>query len=154
LVWNPEDAKDIISETACIAYQQFETINEHSKFVYYLFGIASNLIKKKLRRQKIWGIFSETHADLLPSSQHTDANMSRYELYKALKKIDLKFAHALVLFEISGFSIKEIAEQMGVTESAVKNYLKRGREKLAKQLTEHKINALANITFERSLYGK
>ncbi|PIZ05301.1 MAG: RNA polymerase subunit sigma-24, partial [Flavobacteriales bacterium CG_4_10_14_0_8_um_filter_32_5] len=41
----------------------------------------------------------------------------------------------IVLFEITGFSIKEIMEIQNSSESAVKQRLKRGREKLVELLT-------------------
>ena len=42
---------------------------------------------------------------------------------------------AVILFEISGFSIKEICEIQQAGESAVKQRLKRGRQKLTEILT-------------------
>ena len=58
-------------------------------------------------------------------------------LYAALDKLPAAQKEAVILFEISGFSIKEIAEIQGSTESGVKSRLKRGREALAKLMNDH-----------------
>jgi RNA polymerase sigma-70 factor (ECF subfamily) len=56
-----------------------------------------------------------------------------------LGKLPDKQKEAIILFEISGFKIAEIAEMQGATESAVKSQLKRGREKLTNILVEKKL---------------
>ena len=52
-------------------------------------------------------------------------------LYKALNTLPTNQKEALILFEISGFSIKEVCEIQKSSESAVKQRLKRGRVALA-----------------------
>jgi len=49
---------------------------------------------------------------------------------RALANLDAEQREAVVLHEIEGFSVEEIAEMQGVTSSAVKSRLARGREKL------------------------
>jgi len=52
IVNNNEDAKDLLSETLLIAYENFNKLKDRKAFKYYLFGIASWLFKRKLRRKK------------------------------------------------------------------------------------------------------
>jgi RNA polymerase sigma-70 factor (ECF subfamily) len=56
-------------------------------------------------------------------------------LHVALAQLVDEQREAIILFEISGFSIKEIVEIQASSESAVKQRLKRGREKLVEILT-------------------
>jgi RNA polymerase sigma factor (sigma-70 family) len=56
-------------------------------------------------------------------------------LHKALALLPEAQKECIILFEISGFSIKEIMEIQRASESAVKQRLKRGREKLIEILT-------------------
>jgi RNA polymerase sigma-70 factor (ECF subfamily) len=56
-------------------------------------------------------------------------------LYKALALLPDEQRECLVLFEITGFSIKEIMEIQNSSESAIKQRLKRGRAKLLEILT-------------------
>jgi RNA polymerase sigma-70 factor (ECF subfamily) len=56
-------------------------------------------------------------------------------LHLALSQLPVAQKECVILFEISGFKIKEIAEIQFVSEDAVKQRLKRGRERLQEILT-------------------
>jgi len=51
-------------------------------------------------------------------------------LYEQLNKLDNITRECIILFEISGFSIKEIMTILNLGESAVKQRLSRGRKQL------------------------
>jgi RNA polymerase sigma-70 factor (ECF subfamily) len=51
-------------------------------------------------------------------------------LYKCLKELDQVTSECIILFEISGFSIKEIMGIQNSSEAAVKQRLSRGRKQL------------------------
>ena len=138
MVWNRDDAKDVLGETVLAAYESFEKVRDHNSFLYYLFGIASRLAKKRERRKKFWGIFEPSKAELIISHYNSESRTAVNELYAALNKIPVKQREAITLFEISGFSIKEIAEMQGSTLSGVKSRLMRAREALAKLLEAEK----------------
>lgn len=57
LVWDKEDAKDIVNETALKAFERFESIRNKELFLSYLFSIASNLVKKRYKINKIKSVF-------------------------------------------------------------------------------------------------
>lgn len=136
LVWNGEDAKDIISETILIAFERFESIKQPERFLYFLFSVAANLVKKKQRRKKFWGVFDSPEVDQKIQENESDQRLLQKELYTALNKLNEKQREAIVLFEINGFAIKEIAVIQGLSESGVKSNLKRGKQKLSMLLTE------------------
>jgi RNA polymerase sigma factor (sigma-70 family) len=56
-------------------------------------------------------------------------------LHRALAELSDDQREALILFEISGFSIREVSEIQECSESAVKQRLKRGRERLGEILS-------------------
>jgi RNA polymerase sigma-70 factor, ECF subfamily len=128
-----EDARDLVSETILIAYERFDKIENKSKFKSYLFTIASRLHRRRLWRLRFFGKYDEEKAELIPNnntSQDTLADVAA--LYKALDKLPAKQREAIVLFEISGFSLEEIRTIQGGTLSGVKSRLKRARERLIK----------------------
>jgi RNA polymerase sigma-70 factor, ECF subfamily len=136
MVWNKDDAKDVIADTVLIAFEHFDNIRNPGAFMYYLFGVASRLVKKKERSKKWLGFITTQHEEEIAADNHNDLGLLKHELYTALGKLNIAQREALTLFEISGFSIKEIAQMQGISESGVKNHLKRGREKLARILSE------------------
>jgi len=140
---NDEDAKDLLAETLLIAFEKFDHLGNKKAFKYYLFGIASRLFKKKLRRKKFrkelnWEISAE-FPDTGPNPEYM---LELKYLYDALDQLPAKQKEAVVLFEISGFSLNEIKELQGGTLSGVKSRIKRGRKKLA---------VILNINSERKV---
>jgi RNA polymerase sigma-70 factor (ECF subfamily) len=138
MVWNTDDAKDVLSETILAAYENFEKVKNTDTFLYYLFTIASRLAKKRDRRKKFWGIFDSSAANLVASDHNSESQMAVNELYTALDKLPIKQRDAITLFEISGFSIKEIAEFQDSTLSGVKSRLMRARNQLTTLLEVEK----------------
>lgn len=135
MVWQNEEAKDIISETVLIAFEKFETLNNKNAFQYFLFGIASNLVKRKERRKKFRGIFNEEIAEkMIDISANVDNYSDVSDLYKAMNQLPLNQREAVSLFEISGFSLKEIQDMQGGSLSGVKSRIARGREELSRIL--------------------
>ncbi|NJO88291.1 MAG: RNA polymerase sigma factor [Chloroflexia bacterium] len=126
------DAKELASETIMRAYSNFEKLRNKEAFLGFLFGIASNIIKNTLRKKKIFDEYDEAKLVSIPQNGIDPTTRIDIEiLYKALNQLPVKQKDALVLFEISGFSIKEIMQIQNSSESAIKQRLKRGREKLA-----------------------
>ena len=58
------------------------------------------------------------------------------ELYKALNELPADYRVTVVLYYIEGYSVKETAQILKVTEGTVKSRLSRGRKKLRGFLEE------------------
>lgn len=129
------DAEDVVSETALIAYQDLHKLKKVDAFNYYLFGIARNLIRRKYRRKKFWVAFDKEKADELLATQNPELDADVRLLYDALDKLPEAQKEALILFELSGYSIKEVAAIQNSGLSAVKARLARGRKQLSSLLT-------------------
>ena len=126
------DFRDLINETLLIAYQRMDTLRSEQAFLSFLFSISVNVLnnqhrKKREERQ------SENHDAIADMSQ--EAHADPHFLHLALSQLPAAQKECVILFEISGFKIKEIAEIQSVSEDAVKQRLKRGRERLQEILT-------------------
>jgi len=143
---NREEAKDLASETILIAYTNFEKLKNKQAFLSYLFTIASRLYKQSFKRKKFWGEYNEEDAlQLISHHKPADLNYDVEILYKTLKLLPTKQQEAIVLFEISGFSLEEIKEIQGGTLSGVKSRLKRGRESLKELMEANEPKKITNI---------
>jgi RNA polymerase sigma-70 factor (ECF subfamily) len=132
---NDDDARDLMSETILLAYENFEKLRDHQAFASYLFSIASRLHKRRRWRARIFGEYDEDAAANTPAqTQSPEARVDIAALYEALSRLPQKQHEAIVLFEISGFSLEEIREIQGGSVSGVKSRLRRGRERLARIL--------------------
>ncbi len=131
-VYNSCDTKDLISETVLQAYEHFDELRHQQAFLYYLFGIATRIFNSKSRRRKFWGMFDQRKAEeRYHDAQNAELDADVKLLYEALQKLPEEQCDAIVLFEISGFSLKEVQVIQGCSLSAVKSRVVRGKKKLA-----------------------
>ena len=132
---NPYEAEDLSGDTILACYEYFPKFRDYDGFKGYLFKTARNLFRRKKRRAKIFGAYEKTRENNIKSQDISPELPYDIEmLYKALADLPDKQNEAVVLFEISGFSLKEIQKIQGGTLSAVKSRIKRGREKLSEIL--------------------
>lgn len=137
IVWNNEDARDVLAETVLRTFENFEKIRDKKAFLFYMFSIAGNLVKNKGRRKKFWGLFDEEQSvNIVDESSRSDRSAEVKDLYAAMDKLPAKQKEAITLFEISGFSIEEIKEIQGGSLSGVKSRLVRARTELARLLKD------------------
>ena len=132
---NVEDAEDLVNDTVLNAIESFDRIRDKSVFKSYVFTIASNLNKKKFRRQKFKTDYNESEINqLVDLSQNPEYITDFKIIYNQILALPDKTAETLILFHISDLSLEEIQEIQGGSLSGVKLRLKRGREKLIAQL--------------------
>jgi RNA polymerase sigma-70 factor (ECF subfamily) len=144
---NRSDAGDLLNDTLLAAYEQFGQLENPDRFAGYLFTIASNLFKKQLRRKKFRGKYDEKEA-LMMEDLSIDTE-TRVELSIVMQKMELLPAQqreALILFHISDLPLEEIRNIQGGSLSAVKQRIKRGRERLMQLCTERQ-QILINLFF-------
>lgn len=130
-VYGDIDFKDLMHDTIVIAYEKFDKLESPKAFLHFLFGICIRVLANTNKKQRLIhlnedyeGIHLEDHSTR--ADRNDDVNM----LYAALSKLPEAQREALVLFEISGFSIAEISDLQNAGISAIKQRLSRGRQAL------------------------
>lgn len=134
-VYGEMDYKDLMHDTIVIAFQKFEWSSKNERFLSFLFGIAIRVLANhKRRKDKIVlqnDRMSEGHQSFDDAIQREEIE----QLYAALHQLTDVHKESIILFEIVGYSIKEIAELHKVSENVVKQRLFRGRNHLKLILT-------------------
>lgn len=135
-VYGEMDFKDLMHDTVIVAFQKFESLKDPKSFLSFLFGIAIRILanNKRKKDKQISQLNSvrtnEFQVDQIGIDHEIDF------LYMGLNLLPENQRETIILFEIVGFSIKEIAELHQVGESAVKQRLSRGRTELKEILTK------------------
>jgi RNA polymerase sigma factor (sigma-70 family) len=130
-VYGNLDYRDLMNDTLLLAYEKMNTLKEKDAFVYFLFGIAIRILSNTNRKKSEERIHNDqVTRGIVSQEKSPETEMDIHFLYLALQQIPEEQRECIILFELSGFSIKEIAEIRKASESAVKQRLKRGREKL------------------------
>ncbi|CAN5519542.1 RNA polymerase sigma factor [soil metagenome] len=130
-----EDAEDLFQQSLLDSFEKFEQLKEESKFKSWFFTIITRKFYE-LNRKAILKRLIPLHYDQetvsFPEVFRDFENEDNKELVKrSLNILSTKEKSALLLFELSGFSIEEIMEiQKEKTISAVKTRLSRARKKL------------------------
>jgi len=128
---------DLAGETVLIVFENLDRIRKKDSFKAYLYSVARRLQLQHYRRIRFRGVFDEKIAELLKDEgSMPDINHDVELLYDLISRLPHKQKEAIVLFEISGFSLKEIRELQGGTLSGVKMRLSRGRNQLRLWLTD------------------
>jgi RNA polymerase sigma factor (sigma-70 family) len=114
------------------------TFKETSKFSTWLFSITYNYCMDQLRLNKKMAEdeLTETIDVAEESEDNEEIEMDTKRLRKVLEGIPPAERTILLMKYQDDFSIKEIADTFGLTESAVKMRLKRTKEKLRKRYLE------------------
>lgn len=143
-----QDTEDIVQETYIKAHAKLNTFRGESSLKTWVFSIASNLARDLLRSKKRW---PETVTDICREESlgnpqffqealqiRQTSPQGNFEIKEHIalcftcvsKSLPLEQQLALLLKEVYGFSMKEIASILNQTEAMVKYYLHTSRSRM------------------------
>jgi RNA polymerase sigma factor (sigma-70 family) len=142
--------KDLMHDSLVVAYERFDSLKNEGAFLHFLFGIAIRLLANENRKISTERFSDHSQAyNYSVESDRTDRQLEINSLYEAISKLPDLQRESIILFEISGFSIREIAEIQESSEDAVKQRLVRSRKKLVELMTEKKEVEQNNLSYDR-----
>ena len=135
-------SEDLAQETFLAAWKHLAELREPAKLRSWLCGIARNLIHNSLRTQ---GREPSHRAEALediaeprsPEPLPAERAISREEaeiLWRALERIPETYREPLVLFYREHQSVEAVAQELELTEEAVRQRLARGRKLLQEEV--------------------
>lgn len=133
---NRHDVDDVLQEILIKTFQHFQNIREPEKFKAWLFKTARNTLIDYYRRsdKNINGELTGNEVVFEPSAD------VRQDLAKCirpfLKNLPEKYRVPLEAVELQEVSQKELAESLGLSYSALKSRVQRGRKMLLNILKE------------------
>ena len=147
---NHEDAEDAMQEAFLKAYSHLDSFQGASRFYTWLVRIAANEALMRLRRRRP-GMVSldepiQGETDLMPREledwgANPEQRYAQSELEEILSefvdKLEPEYRIVLVLRDVEELSAEETSEALGISISAVKSRLLRGRLKLREKLSRY-----------------
>lgn len=142
IVLNATEADDLAQDTFVRVWQQREKFREGAEFRPWLFAIAINLARNRLRwwrrRPAVsldeWTAGKPAAPELSSTTPGSAETLQQKEraaaVQTAIAALPMELREATVLFEYEHLSHAEIAAIAGVTPKAVETRLYRAREKL------------------------
>jgi RNA polymerase sigma-70 factor (ECF subfamily) len=126
-----EEAEDLVQDTFLQVFRKAGGYRPEGMFGSWLFRIAGNLARSRLRRRKIlgWVRFEAAEHDLASRDPGPDADLERRQeaarLHAAIDRLPGRQKEALVLHRFQGLRYKEVAVAMDVTVPAVESLIQR-----------------------------
>ena len=138
-------AEDLLQEGFIKVYKNIDKFRGDGSFEGWLRRIFVNNSIEHFRRKSNLYVVQETEA---LTYEHYDDNalqkLMRDDLLKIIQSLSVGYRTIFNLYVIEGYSHKEIAEMLGVTEGTSKSQLARARYLLQKKIVE----SMPNINFK------
>jgi len=126
-------AKDLVQETFLRAWRALDRLKDAGAVKSWLITILRREFARTFERKV--PLFTDFEkVSIADDGMEPDDKTERDLLRNGILKLDPKYRDPLLLQVIFGYSCNEIAEQLGITKSAVMTQLFRAREKLKAQL--------------------
>jgi len=130
------DGDDLLSEAVLRAWTHLDALRDETRFRSWFFAILLSLHRSRYRRSfwrrfvPLGESFDERSEPAVMPETGDDARWRALRARTALARLPAVQREAIVLHDVEGFSVEEIAAMQHVTESAVKSRLSRGRDRL------------------------
>jgi RNA polymerase sigma-70 factor (ECF subfamily) len=152
---NPSDAEEILQDTLLKIIKKIETFREESDIWPWVKRIAINNSIMWLRKHKRVRTRTSALDDVMPNfSKEGEFEKAIYgwsvdpeevmlnselagELYEAVQSLPFEYRIPLVLKDIEGYPIKQIASLLGLKEATTKTRIHRARLFLREKLAHH-----------------
>jgi RNA polymerase sigma-70 factor (ECF subfamily) len=129
------DAQDLVQDVLLSAFQRFDSIRKKHELLHYLIRAAKNRAASAWRTNKRSSdLFEKQTARLQARGANAEMLLDVEILYATLERLPTEQRDALVLFEVSGLSMAEIAAIQGTNENAMKTRVSRARAAVREML--------------------
>jgi RNA polymerase sigma-70 factor (ECF subfamily) len=138
-----EEAKDVAQEAFLKAYRAMDGFKREARFSSWLYQIATNLCRDRLRRRRTRGTVSleemeETGGAIVEKGPGAHERLLQEDLARAVRRAIHALAEeqreVVILKEYEGLTFLEIAQALDVPVSTVKTRLYRGLGQLRVRL--------------------
>jgi RNA polymerase sigma-70 factor, ECF subfamily len=142
---NHNDAEDIAQQVFAKVYFSIRNFDFRSSLLTWIYKITVNecydyLRKRRVRKLVYESDFSQEDAQRMEASEPAvdpaapiDASLARRDLVtKLLEKVSAEDRNLMLLKEVEGHSVEELAAMTGLNENTIKVKLFRARQKLLK----------------------
>jgi len=144
-----DECNDVVQETFVRVFRSRHSYKPVAKFSTWLYTIATNLAKTRLRRRRIrrFVSLSSSHPDEpeplfdIPdedarADRLLESSMKEERIQKALASLSDKYREVIVLRDVQELSYEEIASISGLNIGTVKSRINRGRIQLQEMLKD------------------
>jgi RNA polymerase sigma-70 factor (ECF subfamily) len=131
------EGDDLFQEAALRALLRIDDLKDPLRFRAWFYAVLLSVHRERSRRS-FWRRFVPFlggDEEAAPQRAYDETRGESAQLSAALFRLPAEQREAVVLFEVDGYSIEEIAEMQRASVTAVKTRLARGRQRLRQHYT-------------------
>jgi RNA polymerase sigma-70 factor, ECF subfamily len=139
---------DLVQDTFVRAMNGLPQFRHQSPFRHWLLRIATSVARDEQRRvrRSIWRLFLEPdEINDTPAPAPGDAYADLTAVHRALQRLSPRLREVVILFELEGQTLAEIAAELEISLHTAGSRLRRGREKLRRALIKGGYAELAEL---------
>lgn len=131
-----EEAEDMLQNGFIKVFEKMDTFRGSGSLEGWIRRIVVNEALTYLRKNKAMqmNIDIDDAKYKIPGSSHVGESMNEKDLLKIIQQLPAGFRTVFNLYAIEGYSHKEIAEQLGITEGTSKSQYSRAKTHLQNML--------------------
>lgn len=142
IVNQQEEAEDVLQEAFVKMFKQLNSYRQEASFGAWFKRIVVNsslnhLKQKKRLLENIENLKNESQENLIEEDESPLPTYSVNQVQSAMELLPEGYRVVFSLYLFEEYSHKEIAEELGITESTSKSQLNRGKKKLKELLIQH-----------------
>ncbi len=136
-------AEDLAHDAFVRLFERASAYRPQGKFRAYLYRIGVNLLRSQERRKQRWRLitarFLSANGDRPEPAASTRllGHERDRKVADAVARLPQRFRAPIVLFNIEGWSYREIADALDCREGTVKSRIHRGRQLLRRELAPY-----------------
>ena len=141
IVWNKEDARDVLQEAFIKIFRGMGTLKELSTFPAWVKRIVVNTAINHHKKNGQWSFTELTDQDTpetIEPIDETNIQLSITNIKQCLLKLPKGYRTVLSLYLIEGYDHKEIASILNITVSTSVTQFNRGKKRLKELLATEK----------------
>jgi RNA polymerase sigma factor (sigma-70 family) len=138
---NREEAQDVLQDGFVKVFEKITSFQGQGSFEGWMRRIFVNTALDQIRKNKENSLLADIDqvGYGLESSSNVESDLNAEELMKMLQNLPTGYKVVFNLFVIEGYSHKEIADELGVSESTSKTQFLRAKAYLIKAMQKQKM---------------
>ena len=123
---NYAEAEDSLQDAFLTIFKKIEQFKDKGSFEGWMKRITVNTVLQKYRKQRVFDIVKEEHLED-GEEEIEDTNIPLDFLLKIIQELPHRYRLVFTMYVMDGYSHKEIAEMLGISDGTSKSNLARAR---------------------------
>lgn len=137
MIGNRNDAEDVLQDVFCIAFKSLHQLKESNHFGGWLKRITVNECIRFSKKQFYWDGWEDERFEHLADEdeEHWWQGINLQAIHSAIKQLPDGCRQVFNLFALEDYTHKDIAQNLGISESTSKSQYYRAKQLLKQKLT-------------------